>query len=244
MGGNIFVARICVFLGACILITALVPIWNLIRRLPSGKVIGAGSTYTDPLVVQVKVNQTNMTGTAYDFFANACSALWSSAAGPLQCPGRDGDTQGFLLKISQPRLETGAFDPRPGLLTFPQNTYNGYIQGVYPAFRVQAGDHFRSIVNCEYAASSCLVLFSLDAQLGSGPLQNLWVIGEVYDGKVYQADIDLSRFAGQDVKFVLQVYSFGPSSGDRALWVAPSIIRIASIPTVTPTVSPTPPFPH
>jgi len=38
MGGNIFVARICVFLGACILITALVPIWNLIRRLPSGKV--------------------------------------------------------------------------------------------------------------------------------------------------------------------------------------------------------------
>jgi diguanylate cyclase (GGDEF)-like protein len=38
MGGNIIIARICVFLGACILITALVPIRNLIRRLPSGKV--------------------------------------------------------------------------------------------------------------------------------------------------------------------------------------------------------------
>jgi diguanylate cyclase (GGDEF)-like protein len=38
MGGNLIIARICVFLGACILITALAPIRNLIRRLPPGKV--------------------------------------------------------------------------------------------------------------------------------------------------------------------------------------------------------------
>jgi diguanylate cyclase (GGDEF)-like protein len=38
MGGNIIIARICVVFGACVLITALVPIRNLIRRLPSGKV--------------------------------------------------------------------------------------------------------------------------------------------------------------------------------------------------------------
>jgi diguanylate cyclase (GGDEF)-like protein len=38
MGGNLIIARICVFLGACVLITALVPIRKLIRRLPPGKV--------------------------------------------------------------------------------------------------------------------------------------------------------------------------------------------------------------
>jgi diguanylate cyclase (GGDEF)-like protein len=38
MGGNLIIARIYVILGACILITALVPIRNLIQRLPPGKV--------------------------------------------------------------------------------------------------------------------------------------------------------------------------------------------------------------
>ena len=38
MGGNIIIARLCVFLGACVLITALVPIRNLIRCFPSGKI--------------------------------------------------------------------------------------------------------------------------------------------------------------------------------------------------------------
>jgi diguanylate cyclase (GGDEF)-like protein len=38
MGGNIIVARICVVLGVCVLITALVPIRNLIRTFPNGKV--------------------------------------------------------------------------------------------------------------------------------------------------------------------------------------------------------------
>ena len=38
MGGNLIIAELCVILGACVLITALVPIRNLIRRLPPGKV--------------------------------------------------------------------------------------------------------------------------------------------------------------------------------------------------------------
>ena len=214
----------------------------------SGKLIGTGAVYSDPLTVQVSVNKTALEGTAYDFAANACSATWSNAATTLPCPGRDGDNNGFVLQVAQPRLETGAFDTRPGLLTFPQNMTNGTIQGSYPPFRVETGDHFRSIVNCEWGATSCLVLFSLDAQVGSGPIQNLWVIGEVNDGKYFQADIDQSRFAGQDVKFNLKVNSFGPALGDRALWVAPGIFRLPplplspSTPTPTPTIIAIPPY--
>jgi diguanylate cyclase (GGDEF)-like protein len=38
MGGNLIAANIFVYLGACILIAALIPIRNLIQRLPPGKV--------------------------------------------------------------------------------------------------------------------------------------------------------------------------------------------------------------
>jgi hypothetical protein len=212
--------------------------WEL-RNL-SGKLIGTGATFSDPIWVQVKVNKTALDGAAYDFAANACSAAWSSGLGGLPCPGSDGNSNGFILKINQPRLETGTVDTRPGLLTFPQNINNGYIQGVFPPFLVENGDHFRSLVNCEAGATSCLVLFSLDAQVGSGPIQNLWAIGEVYDGKYFQADIDLSRFAGQNVTFTLKVNAFGPASGDRALWVAPGIYRLPPLPAPTPTMTVTP----
>jgi len=197
--------------------------WKL-RNL-SGKLIGVGSTFSDPIWVQIKVNKTALENAAYDFTANACSAVWSSSAGVLPCPGRDGDNKGFVLKINQPKLENGTLDTRPGLLTFPQNINNGYIQGIYPPFKVQAGDHFSAIVNCEDGETSCLVLFRLDYQIGSAPVQNLWAIGEVNDGKYFQADLDLSRFAGQDVKLILKVLAFGPPTGDRALWVAPAIVR-------------------
>ena len=178
--------------------------WQL-RNL-SGKLIGTGATFSDPIWVQIKVNTTALEASAYDFAANACSAVWSSSAGILPCPGQDGDSKGFILKIDQPKLEDGTVNARPGLLTFPQASDNGYIQGIYPPFRVQPGDHFQSIVNCEAGATSCLVLFGLDAQIGAGPTQNLWAIGEVNDRKYFNADVDLSHFAGQDVKFILKVY--------------------------------------
>jgi hypothetical protein len=80
-------------------------------------------------------------------------------------------------------------------------------------------------------------MFRLDYKIGNGPIQNLWAIGEINDGKYFQADLDLSRFAGQDVQFVLKILAFGPASGDRALWVAPRIVRTVS---ATPVPTPTP----
>ncbi len=64
-------------------------------------------------------------------------------------------------------------------------------------------------------------------------------IGEVHDGKYYQLNVDLSPFGGQEVKFVLQVQAFGAATGDRALWVAPRVVRISQ-PTSVPAQTPTP----
>lgn len=189
-----------------------------------------------PSVTPDGATATPLASAAYDFAANACAATWTSGAGQLPCPGIDGDPKGFVLKLSNPKLETGVTDTRPGLVTFPQNVQNGYIQGFYPPFKVQNGDRFRSIVNCEFGATSCYLAFRLDYQVGNDPIKTFWgPFLERYEGLYYSADIDLSPLAGQDVKFILTVLASGPATGDRALWVGPHIYRSnVSTPTATP----------
>jgi hypothetical protein len=203
----------------------------------AGKTFGAGDLSDRPLWVDINVNSTSLSGTAFDLSANACAATWLSGPGVLACPGNDGDAQGFILNLANPTQEDGSISTLPGLLTVPQNTQDGYIFGAYPPFKIQAGDHFQSTVGCEGGASSCLVMFSLDSQVGSGPITNLWSIGEIYDGKTFPVDVDLSALSGQEVKFILQIKAFGPATGDRALWIAPRILR-ASQPTPIPSPQP------
>jgi hypothetical protein len=124
----------------------------------------------------------------------------------------------------------------------PNNVYNGYIQGVFPPFTVQQGDHFKSLVNCEYGKRNCYAVFRLDYQVDNGPIVNLWAFGERYDSQYYQADIDLSALAGRTVKFILGINANGSPFEDRAMWVAPSIVRSGGLiepPTATATATAT-----
>src|SRR3972149_6264936 len=121
------------------------------------------------------------------------------------------------------------------LLTNPQNVTNGYIQGIYPTYRVKPGDKFRSTVSCEGGSTSCYVVFRLDYSIaGSSTIQTFWAFVERYEGLYYSADIDLTALAGQDVKFILTILATGSPAGDRALWVAPHIFNPATATTIAP----------
>ncbi|MCX6033401.1 MAG: NBR1-Ig-like domain-containing protein, partial [Chloroflexi bacterium] len=194
--------------------------WKL--RNASGTDFGVGASGTIPLLV--KINVVSSYGSAYDFASNACSAVWTSGAGTLPCPGMEGDSKGFVLKLDAPKLEDGSTGAA-GLLTFPQNITDGYIQGVYPAFNVQNGDHFLSIINCQYGATGCYVTFQLNYQIGSGPVQTLRTFSEKLDGMYYNLDVNLSSLAGQNVNFILKVLATGSPTGDRAVWAGPRIAR-------------------
>ncbi len=231
--------------------------WML--RNAAGQTFGIGSAADKPFWVEIRVSgptptptaltplPTNTPGgptptpaadTAYDFVANACAAQWVSGAGVLPCPGTENDSRGFVLLLSQPRLENGLTDPRPGLLTHPQQVANGYIRGIYPPFRVQPGDRFQSLVNCEYGATSCYVIFRLEYQIGSAAPRILWTFAERHEGLYYSANLDLSFLAGQDVKFILTILAGTSASGDRAVWVAPRIQRSGGAATSTATATP------
>ena len=157
--------------------------------------------------------------------------------------------------MNQAKLEDGSTAALPTLLTFPSDSADGYILGVYPEYQVQAGDHFQATVGCELNATSCSVLFRLSYLDSAGAPHDLWSLGEFYDGKYFDEDIDLSALAGQPVKLILSVASLGSSTGDRALWVAPRIVHFPvevptsestatataqATPSLTPTLTPTP----
>lgn len=192
---------------------------------------------------------TPIAGSSYDFAVNVCTAKWFSSAGALPCPGTEGDAKGFVLLVANPKLENGTTDSRPGLLTFPQNVNNGYIQGFYPAYKVKAGDRFRSIIDCEAGATSCYVVFRLDYTSGADTtIKTFWAFVEKHEGMFYQTDLDLTPLVGQDIKFILTVLATGSPTGDRAMWVAPMIFNPANVQatstatlgvTATPTASAT-----
>ncbi|MBV6396858.1 MAG: hypothetical protein HFACDABA_02460 [Anaerolineales bacterium] len=205
------------------------------------KVSGPTATPGAPTVTPTGATPTQQPGAAYDFVANLCNAKWESGAGVLPCPGADNDIKGFALKVDSPKLESGATDTRPGLLTNPQAVTNGYIKGTFPAFRVQQGDRFKTIVNCQYGATGCFVTFRIDYLVGSDTtVQHMWTFGEKYEGQYYEYDKDLSFLAGKDVKFILIVTAGTATAGQRAMWVAPRIARAgASAATPVATISAT-----
>ncbi|HEY9152680.1 MAG TPA: NBR1-Ig-like domain-containing protein [Anaerolineales bacterium] len=209
--------------------------WKL--RDASGNIFGIGWNANRSFWVEINVSSST-TSVAYDFAGNACQATWTTSDGTLPCPGTDGSPSGFILQVTNPQLENGSTSSGPGLITFPENVYNGKIQGTYPAFLVQSGDHFQSVVNCAYNATNCSVTFRLDYQIGNGPVYTFWSFREKYDGLYYQANIDLTPLAGQNVKFILTVLAFGSATGDRALWSNPVIMRNGGSIIPTPTVGP------
>jgi len=216
--------------------------WKL--RNAAGVLFGIGAAASQSFWVEINVSAT--ASVVYDFVASYCSATWTNDAGAaLPCPGTAGSADGYVLRKDAPQLENGVTSSMPGLITFPRNITDGYIQGVFPAVTVQSGDRFQAVVGCEYGATSCYVTFRLDYQIGGGAVQTLWSFTERYDGLYYQANVDLSPLAGQNVNFILRVGAYGAPTGDSALWVAPRVVRgvgapVTPLPTSTPGPTPTP----
>lgn len=207
--------------------------WKL--KNASGALFGIGALADTAFWVDINVAGPSYI--AYSFAANYCDANWENNDNALPCPGTDGDSKGYVLKLNAPVMEDGSTEDEPGLLTEPKDTNNGIITGQYPSFTVQSGDHFRTLINCQYHSNKCDVVFRLDYK-NNGQIKTLANWHEVYEGQFYPVDLDLSSLAGQTVKFILVVSANGAQNNDNALWLNPHILRQGNIPTSTPTTSP------
>jgi len=208
--------------------------WKL--RNASGVLFGIGAQADVAFWVDVKV--TGPAYIAYEFATHYCQANWKNNSNALPCPGINGDANGFVVKLNAPVMENGSTENEPGLLVSPQDKNNGVVSGQYPAFAVQAGDRFRTIVNCQYNSKKCDVVFRLDYK-ANGQIKTLASWHEIYEGQYYPVDFDLSGLAWQTVKFILLVSANGANNNDNAIWLNPYIIR-QGVPTPTPTATSTP----
>ncbi|HKI54708.1 MAG TPA: NBR1-Ig-like domain-containing protein, partial [Anaerolineales bacterium] len=206
----------------------------------SGVLFGIGYAANRSWWVEINVTSSNPSGSVvYDFAASAKDATWSSGAGGLSFPGKDGDAKGFALTKDKPKFESGVELSKPGLLFAPQNITNGFIQAEYPAYKVDPGDYFQTTVGCEFGATSCYVAYRLDYKVGN-TIKTFWTFRERYEGWTYNANFSLAPLAGQEVKFILYMSAYGSPIGDRALWGNPVITRKGIVPP-PPTVTGTPP---
>jgi hypothetical protein len=210
--------------------------WKL--RNASKVLFGVGPQTNIPLWVDIRVREN--TYVAYEFVANYCKADWENNNAALPCPGKEGDNKGFVLKVNAPKLENGAAEDEPGLLTSPNNRSNGLISGQYSAFKVRKGDRFLTLLSCQYKAKKCDVTFRLDYKTG-GKIKTLASWHEMYEGQFTPVDLDLSSLAGDTVKFILVVTANGSATDDdEAIWLNPYILRYGTpTPTPTPTSTPT-----
>jgi len=197
--------------------------WML--RAPDGSRFGVGPGADLPLTVKIKVLNVPV-DSEYDFTVNMCRARWWNGEGKaLGCPSQESNINGFVTLLYTPYLETKRVD-RPALWVRPNNKLEGKIAGMYPPYRVQDGDHFRSTIGCLDNSKGCKLVFKLQYQIAGGDIQTLHSWDETYGGGVTHLDVDLSALAGQDVQFILRAvgYSNLPDK-NNGFWLTPHIIN-------------------
>lgn len=207
--------------------------WKL--RNASGILFGFGSSGDQNIFVDISVSGYVVSG--YEFLDKVCEAEWQTGSQSLPCPGADGDSRGFVFVQSPTKMEDGASQSK-GLITHPEQVRDGFITGKYPAITIQSGDRFQAWINCLNKADSCDVVFKLQYQIGKGAVQTLGQWREVYEGRYYPVNIDLSALSGEKVKLILTVLANGSAHEDYAQWIAPRLTRLSSQPptaTFTPT---------
>ncbi|GEM_PF-105451 len=193
-------------------------------RNPSGGFFGTGANALQPLTVQLQVAQGTIAARgSFDFVARACEAIWRSATAALGCPGSVNDSNGSVVALESPYLESRLED-EPALWLRPNSSASGVISGIYPVYVVRSGDRFRAEVGCMRGSPNCDLVFSLNYRLTNGGTYNLGTWREVYDGRTSSIDIDLSALAGETLQFILGVENRGSTNDANGFWFVPHIL--------------------
>lgn len=195
--------------------------WML--RTDAKKTFGVGSAARGPLTVSIEVDYLN-TDAAYNFVTNYCAASWESDAGDLPCPGEETNSDGFVLRVDNPSLES-RHENEPALVTYPEMVKDGYIEGIYPPVKIKSGDHFVADIGCMAGYTKCNVLFQLKYRIDDGKDKKLDEWYEEYDNSITRVDIDLSSLDGELVQFIFIVKANGSYRDDAAFWLQPHIKR-------------------
>lgn len=211
---------------------------NFLIRNSFGTTFGVGTAGNSvPFFVEIKVVSAapspTVTSTTpsetmiYSFANNYCLAEWIGGppAVALPCPGDSNDSNGYVLKLENPIMETNNAAGKVSLETRPRWVDDGVITGKFPPIIVQSGYRFRARIGCLKDGANCNVNFQVNYRVGGGALQTFGTWNQIYDGSLQTLDIDLDPLAGSSVEIALAVASNGSTSQDWAVWIDPRIVK-------------------
>lgn len=195
--------------------------WRI--RNSSGVLIPVlGGTQGKSFFVDIKVA---VSSSGFDLHSRATDASWVGSAGVVTFGGPDTDANGFAMYRNNQKLEDGS-SPAKVLEIHPQFVNNGVMTGLYPAYTVVAGEHFKARIGFLAKADGSCGVGNAKFQLNykeSGVIKPLGEWTETCDGTMRDVDVDLGTIAGKNVQFALAVLANGPADQDWAVWVSPRI---------------------
>jgi len=195
--------------------------WRI--RNASGVLIPVlGGTQGKSFFVDIKVVTAS---SGFDLHSRATDANWNSGGGNLPFGGPDTDAKGFVMYRNNQKTEDGT-SPSKVLETHPQWVDNGVITGLYPAYTVVSGEHFKAkigfLAQNDGTCGSGNVKFQLNYK-ESNVLKNLGEWTDTCDGVLKDIDVDLSSIAGKTVQFALAILANGSPGQDWAVWISPQV---------------------
>jgi hypothetical protein len=158
----------------------------------------------------------------FDFVEKMCEAQWSNRGLDLPCPGNDTESSaGYVMKLDG---KSQGFPSNMNILLAytPQEKYET-ISGKYPAFTVQKGDRFRTVLSCkEHTFCDVEFVLNFSNEKGSAGLTHWHYL---FTDEPVVVDYPLGALAGQTVQFALAVRTSGNPVEAYAVWIAPHIYR-------------------
>jgi hypothetical protein len=181
-----------------------------------------GGTQGKSFFVDIKVSAVS---SGFDLHTQAPNANWNSGAGNFAFGGPDTDTRGFAMYRNSQKLEDGSSSAKI-LETHPQFVNDGVITGLYPAYTVVSGEHFKAKVGFLAKSDGTCGAGNVKFQLNyreSGVTKSLGEWAKSCDGSLKEIDVDLNSLAGKTVQFALAISANGAATEDWAIWVSPQV---------------------
>jgi hypothetical protein len=182
-----------------------------------------GGTQGRSFFVDIKVA---VSSSGFDLYTRATDASWVGSAGVVTFGGPDTDANGFAMYRTGSKVEDGTA-PAKVLEIHPQFVNNGVMTGLYPAYTVVPGEHFKAKIGFLAKADGTCGLGDAKFQLNykeAGVLKTLGEWTDTCNGALKDIDVDLSSIAGKNVQFALAVLANGPADQDWGIWIRPEII--------------------
>jgi hypothetical protein len=181
-----------------------------------------GGTEGKSFFVEIKVV---VASSGFDLYSRATEANWVGSGGTITFGGPDTDVNGFAMYRNNQKLEDGSSAAKI-LEVHPQMSTDGVMTGLYPAYGVVTGEHFKAKIGFLALSDGTCGAGNVKFQLNykeSGVLKPLGEWTDTCDGVLKDIDVDLSSIAGKTVQFALAVLANGPATQDSAVWVSPRV---------------------